>query len=178
MAARTGSDLMATAPSLVHLLRAVRNCTPQVRDQLTAGTLANPRLTLESAAGYGFPFSEAEFTAVVRSWVKLDGFPHTTSQRVFAAHSDTRIATVARVYQSQSRPGVYLVEVLCPYAQVHLWRPRGHQLHTHGVPKGRTPGLDGSLGMRVPHCEGNTRGQDVLPNYELILPRRLRDVMT
>ena len=166
---------MTTPAALPRLMLALRRCSPTVRDQLTAGTLEQPRQVLEATAGR-LRFTDAQLSAAVRHWAAEEVGRRTSRVEVFASASGAPTAHVVRVRERVERPGMSRVEVLCPYAHLHTWRPRGHQLHTHGWAKGREPDRDGSIGLRVPHCEGNTRGREVLANYELMLPPELRPV--
>ena len=118
---------MTTPAALPRLMLALRRCSPTVRDQLTAGTLEQPRQVLEATAGR-LRFTDAQLSAAVRHWAAEEVGRRTSRVEVFASASGAPTAHVVRVRERVERPGMYLVEVLCPYAHLHTWRKVASQI--------------------------------------------------
>ncbi|MGV9193180.1 hypothetical protein ACQ143_02415 [Microbacterium sp. MC2] len=167
---------MASDEALALFLRALTRCSPRQRDAIAAGTLAGAELsaTILRATDGNFTLIGETLRLTIEAWFEVEaGLRAGLGAMVLAGAVDAYpVAHVVEVRQAEGRPGALCVEVLCPYADLHSDRYRGHERHTHGWPASVTADpVTGSLGTRTPHCDTDEPGRVV---YELILPERLR----
>ncbi|SBS70793.1 hypothetical protein [uncultured Microbacterium sp.] len=166
---------MAARDALSYLMSALTTCTPLERDQIAAG--ASPdrvRSMLEHHVAADPDMSDKDLSAALTEWPLVEaGMISSPPAMLLAAYTEYPVSLVVAVRSNEGIPGARVVVAQCPYAGLHRDRYKGHALHTYGWPRGLELDDEGSLGTRVPHCDGATVGSDRLSVVDLVIPAHL-----
>lgn len=177
---------MSVESALRFLVRVLPLCLPAIRDAVAAGEVNSS--AVRSAfdrvnTSHRWATTPAEMTAAAYQLTQREASMMVDddgeiSFTLFAAYQETPTSLIVSIRPNPGFPGAYVVEAQCPYAHMHRHRAKGHSVHSYGWPSGYEPDLHGSLGTRVPHCDGDTTSSDSLPPVELMLPAEWPSMVT
>ena len=173
---------MSVETAFRYLCNILPLCPPAIRDAVAGGEVNGEVVRAAFAridAPHVWPTTDEDMAAGAYRLAEHEaGLLGRSSVMVLASYHEAPTSVIISIRANPHFPGARIVEVLCPYADQHLYRRRGHERHTHGWPAGLEPDARGSLGTRVPHCDGATRGEEFLPRVELVLPNDWRTMVS